>query len=83
MYSENFGFGLGGFCYWGDLFKWGEVIIEILKAPAQYALKPNASPSPPDIQLWQELVSQQGLSVSQLEKSIFGGKRQVMHVRQL
>ena len=26
MYSENFGFGLGGFYYWGDLFKSEEVI---------------------------------------------------------
>ena len=26
MYSENFRFGLGGFYYWGDLFKSGEVI---------------------------------------------------------
>ena len=32
MYSENFGFGLGGFYYWGDLFKSGEVIISISKA---------------------------------------------------
>ena len=26
MYSENFGFGLGGCYYWGDLFKPGEGI---------------------------------------------------------
>ena len=29
MYSENFGFGLGGFYYWGDLFKSGEVIMYV------------------------------------------------------
>ena len=29
MYSENLGFGPGGFCYQGDLYKSGEVIIHI------------------------------------------------------
>ena len=43
MYSENFGFGPGGFYYWGYLYKSGEVIGRIqIEGPVEiHGMRPS------------------------------------------